>query len=420
MIRRIYVDNYKCLVNFELPLQEVTLLLGPNGVGKTAVLEVASALQQLLRGTAKVASNEAFPPASRTRWHTRPLQTFELEVALESDPLRYRLEVEHGRMAGQARILLERLEAAGKPLFEFRQGEVHLFRDDHSPGPVFHADWSESALARVPPRHDNRRLSRFLAFVRGLTVCSFSPPGFRTESSSEDPHLHRDGSNFASWYRWMLQERPDCDSALQRALAEVVEGFAGMRLTQIGLDTRALIVALDHGGSPYELWFHELSDGQRALIVLYALLHFAKAKERLVGMSAPPPRDMAPPTTTTTPPWQAATTTTTTTTSTTMPLPEEFAPPRPGVSCVFLDEPDNYLALAEIQPWLMELMDACGDGFQAVLCSHHPELIDYLGPEGGCMLQREQSGVTVVRPVSEMACAEGLKLSEVGARGWER
>ena len=37
MLQRPYVDNYKCLVNFELPFQEVTLLLGPNGVGKTAV-----------------------------------------------------------------------------------------------------------------------------------------------------------------------------------------------------------------------------------------------------------------------------------------------------------------------------------------------------------------------------------------------
>ncbi len=39
MITRLYVDNYKCLVNFELRLDELTLLLGPNGVGKTSVLE---------------------------------------------------------------------------------------------------------------------------------------------------------------------------------------------------------------------------------------------------------------------------------------------------------------------------------------------------------------------------------------------
>ena len=29
MLQRLYVDNYRCLVNFDLPLQELSLLLGP-------------------------------------------------------------------------------------------------------------------------------------------------------------------------------------------------------------------------------------------------------------------------------------------------------------------------------------------------------------------------------------------------------
>ena len=39
MIRRLYVDNYKCFVNFEVRLDPLTLLLGRNGAGKTAILE---------------------------------------------------------------------------------------------------------------------------------------------------------------------------------------------------------------------------------------------------------------------------------------------------------------------------------------------------------------------------------------------
>ena len=49
-----------------------------------------------------------------------------------------------------------------------------------------------------------------------------------------------------------------------------------------------------------------------------------------------------------------------------------------------------YVALHEIQPWLLELADACGERVpQAVICSHHPELLDYLGGENGLLLQRE-------------------------------
>ena len=62
MIRRIYVDNYKCLVNFELSFDRLTLLIGPNGVGKSAVLDVIFSLRQLL-------SDDQIPRSSRKRSH---------------------------------------------------------------------------------------------------------------------------------------------------------------------------------------------------------------------------------------------------------------------------------------------------------------------------------------------------------------
>ena len=85
----------------------------------------------------------------------------------------------------------------------------------------------------------------------------------------------------------------------------------------------------------------------------------------------------------------------------------------------FLDEPDNYVALPEIQPWLMKLADACGDSLaQAVVCSHHPELIDYLGAGSGLVLSREAGGVVTAREFDRDQLQDGIKLSEKVARGW--
>ena len=53
MLERICIDNYKRLVNFELPLQALSLLLGRNGMGKTAVLDVAFGVRRLLSGAAR-------------------------------------------------------------------------------------------------------------------------------------------------------------------------------------------------------------------------------------------------------------------------------------------------------------------------------------------------------------------------------
>ena len=86
---------------------------------------------------------------------------------------------------------------------------------------------------------------------------------------------------------------------------------------------------------------------------------------------------------------------------------------------LLIDEPDNFLALSEIQPWLIALSDACGDSeHQAVICSHHPELIDYWGAEKGVLLECANGGATTVRTASSLAAGDGLRLSERIARGW--
>lgn len=370
MLRRVYVDNYKCLVNFDLPLQELSLLLGPNGVGKTSVLDVMFSLRQLLGGVAKVTDTDIFPTRTLTSWQSQDIQVFEVDVTLQDEELTYRLEVEHERPTKKARIILERLTAHKQPLFSFERGKVHLYRDDHTEGPQYSADWTESALARVPSHGEkNRRLTAFLDFVRKIMVCGLHPASFRTESTSEDSLLNRDASNFAAWYRHALQERPDLVPKFTKALQEVIDGFVGIRLVRVGQETRALMVAFQEQKERYELRFDEISDGQRALIVLYALVHLAAGQ---------------------------------------------------GYT-LFLDEPDNYVALTEIQPWLIELADSCGETLpQAVLCSHHPELIDYLGDDRGTLLKREASGVIKVEKPNRKLIEGGLKLSEIVARGWER
>jgi predicted ATPase len=371
VLKRLYVDNYRCLVNFTLDLQELTLLVGRNGSGKSSVLDVLYALRQLLSGVAKVTDPNVFPTASLTRWQTGKLQVFEVTTEMDDEAdLIYRVEVEHEKETRRARIRLESLRADDRPLFEFSMGEVHLFRDDHSSGPVYGADWSESAMARVAPRNDNQRLTRFLEFMRGVSVCALNPKSFVAESLSEDPVLEVDGGNLASWYRHQIQERPDRMHSVVEVLRTVIEGFDTLRTERVGSEARVLTVAFASEDGRYELRLDELSDGQRALIALYALVHLAGDQDVL-----------------------------------------------------FLDEPDNYLALTEIQPWLIALSDASGvRPRQAILCSHHPELLDYLGAEAGMLLQREASGGVIVRPLQQAIGQQtdsGLRISEIVARGWE-
>jgi predicted ATPase len=367
MLKRLYVDNYRCFVNFQLELQELTLLVGPNGAGKSSVLHLLSAIRQLLNGGGKISDADAFSWRSLTRWQDRNLQVIELTVNVGSDDdLAYRLEIEHEKRSRRARINLESLTAAGKPLFEFRSGKVQLYRDDHSKGSEYSADWSESAIARVVAQPVNQRLSRFLDLMRGMSVGALDPKHFQAESLSEEPLLQSDGANFSSWYRHQIQERQDFVIEVIEVLRRVLADFHSIRMEKVGTEARALMVTFAGEGGRYELRLDELSDGQRALIALYALVYLAREQDML-----------------------------------------------------FLDEPDNYLALSEIQPWLMALSDMSGvRPRQAVICSHHPELIDYFGAKAGVLLRREKSGSITTRPLSEISLDSGLRLSEVFARGW--
>ena len=373
MFKRIYIDNYKCFVNFELRLRELTLLVGRNGAGKTAVLDVVYALRRLLEGTSRVTDRDIFPPSSLTRWQKRPIQSIRVDLELDGIQFAYRLEVEHDRMERRARIRHEALSGNGGPLFSFEGGDVRLYRDDHSEGPTFKSDWRESALARVQPVKDNVHLTQFLDFMRCVLVCGLNPPAFATEAASEDPILTRDGGNFVDWYRHFLQERQDLSLSYTRVMQDVLLGLRGFNLEKVGIDTRALVGVFGDADEACTYRFHELSDGQRALTVLYALTHLTTDRGR----------------------------------------------------AVFIDEPVNFVGLSEVQPWLVALNDACGTTCgQAVLSSHHPEVIDYLGADRGILLSRDGTGPSRAEALSEglddLAQNGPLRLSQVISRGWER
>ena len=366
MLKHVYIDNFRCLVNFELSLGPQQLILGLNGTGKSTLLEALSALKQLVTGNAH--PDAVFPERTRTRWQSRPQQTFELQVELDAS-YRFRLELDAWGSPPVTRIKREVVFCGEQPVFEFVDGEVHLFNDQFVHKVTYPFDWFRSALATVQPRPENTRLMRFRRWIENLHCVRPNPYTMSSRTENEDPQPTPDMSNFASWYRYVSQERADAASGLQDALREIMPNFVSLDLRSAGANLRTLAARFAITPSPLtsmEVAFEELSDGQRVLICLYALLNF---------------------------------------------LVQDGA-------CLFLDEPENYIALPEIQPWLMELRDRIDDhGGQVTLISHHPELIDYLAPDIGLVFERTGSGPVRVRKYAPDA-GQPLPPSEQIARGW--
>jgi len=366
MLKKLYANNYRCLDNFEITFDELTLLVGPNGGGKSTLFDLLYGIRHMIVDNARI--SEVFPPEDLTAWVKSHKQSFELDVQGENGLFSYKLVISYNPDIKKQRIEHEHLLLDGKPLFKFDQGTIQLYHDDHTSGPAYPFDWSVSGLATIVPRADNKMLTEFKKWMEMVFILSLQPKTMSSDTGEESSWLNRDGANFASWYRYLSQEYQDKIFKLTEELRDCMPGFHAFKLEQAGRH-RILKVGFTsekEGDSPIFFDFERLSDGQRVMIVLYALLY---------GL-----QDLG--------------------------------------HTVLIDEPENYVALPEIQPWLMELNDACGDTFtQVILISHHPELIDYLGPECGKWIERDALGPARVKDMPTKI-DKGLKLSDQIARGW--
>lgn len=357
MIRRLFVDNFGCLVNFEAELMPLQLLLGPNGGGKSTVFEAIRTIQRVLGGSRL---HDVLPSTTRTRWQLAPVQKFEITLVLDDEQLVYSLKVEHDDAQRRSRILHERLEAAQTPLFEFVEGEVRLYRDDGSEGPHYSFDWTQSALAFVSPRHDNVRLTRFRDALDSILVVAPTPPKMEDLVNRESKKLAARMENTVAWYHDVSQDQGVAIRVVD-AIREIIPGFSHFKFETAGEMIGLLVVREDN--RTYR-WC-ELSDGERMLCALYMLVSVHE---------------------------------------------------RHRILCV--DEPANYVGLSEIGPWLDTVTDLCDAGLlQMIVISHHPIWIDRNAVTRGLWLEREPGTPTRATKVRADAGAP-MPVSVLAERGW--
>src|SRR5438128_58315 len=198
MLTRLYVDNFRALVNTDLPLGRRTLLMGSNGTGKSTLGDVLIRLQWVLFGQSK--TDEIFSVDTLTRWQSVPRQRFELDATGPDGDYHYEMVVDHRKAASadvpRTRILREALTIDSRPLFHFEDGLVHLYGDDYSAGPEYPFDSGRSALGTISARHDNQKLTWFLRWLQGLTVLRPNPSQMEDLIERDDFLLVFDARNF--------------------------------------------------------------------------------------------------------------------------------------------------------------------------------------------------------------------------------
>lgn len=230
----------------------------------------------------------------------------------------------------------------------------------------FPLDWRQAALGSIQPHGSLRDIKILQETLGKILIVRPSPRSMKWESKGESRQPTLSMDNLLSWYRVLAQEQEWTD-ILRDSLKDVWSDFMSFRQQETGINAKTLQLRFDSDqGRDAGLYsFRQLSDGEKALLGLYiirAALEYGRA------------------------------------------------------NIVFIDEPDNYVGLPELQPWVLAMRELLDQAHQAILISHHPEILGSAVRECGAYLWRDNH--TSPTRIGPLRIAEGLSAGEAIKRGW--
>src|SRR5260370_28291052 len=346
VIRRLYIHNFRCLENFELPIsgQSSTLLIGKNGTGKTTVAFALEILQRIARRTNRV--GELVKPKDFTRGQM-PMR-FEIEVELESRVYAYSICFELPPSFRELRVFDEKLSVDGKSIYTREEAKVSLTKTGKEKEASFFLDWHLVALPVVQEQSKSDPLFIFRQWLARMLILRPMPSLIRGDSQEETLEPNPQVMDFAAWVSGLLAYAPSAYSRIDDYRKQVMPDLKDIKNPVIGRDSRSLEVQFSNDlGISANLPFEDLSDGEKCFMICAVVLATNEA----------------------------------------------YGP----VLC-FWDEPDNYLALDEVGHFVLALRKSFQSRGQFIATSHNPEVIRHFSEENTLiLLSRSHLEPTMVR-----------------------
>jgi predicted ATPase len=337
MIRRLYIHNYRCLENFELPISGLSsvLLIGKNGAGKTTVGLALELLQKIARGANRV--GDLVKPKDVTRGRADAPMRFEIEVALEDVVYNYAVAFEFPKGFRELRVHEEKLTVDGTPIYTREISQVRLTKTGSDADANFRMDWHLVALPIIqrPASHDPLYL--FKQWLANTLILRPVPMRIRGASDHETLQPNPQVTDLGAWFSGLLASAPAAYSKIDAYLKQVMPDLQDVKNAITGNEARNLTVQFFNKLGRVTIPFEDLSDGEKCFMIC-ALVIAAN---------------------------------------------DSYGP----LLC-FWDEPDNYLAPSEVGASVMALRRAFKSNGQLIVTSHNPEAIRRFSDENTLLLYR--------------------------------
>lgn len=337
MLQKLYVNNFRCLENFDLSVRDFAsvLLIGKNGSGKSTVRHVLGMFRDIGRGSNRVKDLVKLKDFGWAR-SSVPMR-FELEVLLGGQLYRYVLALELPDNFKEARILEEQLHVSGTAVYTREHAQVVLSSSPRSSESKFSVDWHLVALPLIQEYSEVDPLHIFKTWLARMLILAPNPSQITGESKGETLKPDSYGENFGEWLTGLLLRYPSAYTSIDKYLNEVLPDFEEVRNEIIGKNYRSLTVSFKSNQAEMQVDFNDLSDGEKCFFICAVVLAANKCY---------------------------------------------------GPLFCFWDEPDNYLALDEVGHFVMELRRIFKSGGQLFVTSHNPEAIRKFSDENTLVLKR--------------------------------
>ena len=335
VIRRFHVHNFRCLENFELPIagQSSALLIGKNGSGKTTVGLALQILQRIARGTNRV--SDLVKPRDFARGRTDVPMRFEIEVELNAKTYWYSIALELQEGSKELAVSEEMLAADGKVRYIRNLQDQRMTRQEREAN--FLIDWDLVALPIMQRPSKDDPVSVIRRWLARMLILRPMPSLISGDSEDETLEPNLQVTDFGAWFSGLLAYAPSAYGEIDRYLKQVMPDLKDIKNPLVGKHSRSLEVQFSNDQGNATFPFEDLSDGEKCFMICALVLAANKAY---------------------------------------------------GPAFCFWDEPDNYLALAEVGHFVLALRKAFQSGGQFIATSHNSEVIRSFSDENTLVLYR--------------------------------
>ncbi len=272
-IKKIKVNNFKSLVDFELPLEKFNCLVGLNGSGKSTVLQFFDFLYQQIRGDFNGWLEKRQWKASELKSKLTAKQNINFEVLL-FDTNNFEVNWTASFNCRILRCTSELIHWNKNLIFEVKNGEYRIqsLNEQKSREPI-NFDYQGSLISQIKESQLTQEILTFKKFFEGLLTLELLEPEFLKKQALRATKSLGLGGEGLSAFLHHLEKR----DFVQKKMSQINPNFKQFNVSQMRSGLKKLMIQEQFNAQTLEIESRHIADGFLRLLAIFAQLSLAQS-----------------------------------------------------------------------------------------------------------------------------------------------